>query len=144
MKLLAGRKGFIGGMGMGGPRKPISLVMGLAFLAFGVLPILHSLGRIGFTISGIPQVVLHVLSIAGAVFLIWDAISEGMSFGGFPQMVRMATFGMAIALLAIGLVPLLNGMGVIGFALPAFATIVINSLYVVTGLLLIYGGTQGF
>ena len=143
--ILSGKKGFIGGMGMGGPRKPISLVMGLVFLAFGLLPILHSLGKIGFTISGIPQIVLHILSIAGAVFLLWDAISEGMTaMMGFPQMVRMATFGMAIVLLAVGLIPLLNGMGIIEFALPSLATIVINSLYAVTGLLLLYGGTQGF
>ncbi len=142
LTILAAKKGL--GM-MGGPRKPISLLMGIIFLAFGLLPILHTLGKVGFTISGIPQAVLHVLSIAGAVFLLWDAIAEGMSaMMGFPQMIRMATFVMAIVLLAVGLIPLLNSMGVLGFSLPVLATIIINSLYVVTGLLLLYGGTQGF
>ena len=49
-----------------------------------------------------------------------------------------------LVLLAVGLIPLLNGMHVIAFSLPVLATIIINSLYVVTGLLLLYGGTQGF
>ncbi len=138
-----GKKGQ--GMMMGGPRKPISLILGLVFLAFGGLPLLHNFGVVGFTISGIPQVVLHILAVIGAVILLWDAIGEGMSMGmGISQMLRPATFVMALVLLAVGLIPLLNGMGVIGFSLPALAAVVVNVLYVVTGALLLYGGTQGF
>ncbi len=134
-----------GQMGMMGPRKPISLILGLVFLVFGGLPLLKNFGVVDFTISGIPQVVLHILAVIGAVILLWDAISEGMTaMMGFPQMIRMATFVMALVLLAVGLIPLLNGMGVIGFSLPALAAIIMNILYVVTGALLLYGGTQGF
>ncbi len=143
MKALFGKKGQM--MGMMGPRKPISLLLGIVFLAFGGLPLLHKFGVVGFTISGIPQVILHILSVVGAVILLWDAISEGMTaMMGLPQMIRMATFVMALVLLAIGLIPLLNSMNVIGFSLPALAAIVVNVLYVVTGALLLYGGTQGF
>lgn len=137
--LLSGNKGQ-----MMGPRKPISLILGLVFLAFGGLPLLHNFGVVGFTISGIPQVVLHILAVIGAVILLWDAISENMAMMGFAQMARMATFVVALVLLAIGLIPLLHSMGTIGFTLPVLAETIINVLYVVTGSLLIYGGTQGF
>ncbi|MBI2549877.1 hypothetical protein HYV83_01710 [Candidatus Woesearchaeota archaeon] len=143
MKALFGKKGQM--MGMMGPRKPISLVLGLVFLAFGLIPLLNSMKVIGFSIPTLPNIVLQVLGIIGAVILLWDAISEGMTaMMGFPQMIRMATFVMALLLLAIGLIPLLNSMNVIGFGLPALAAVIVDVLYVVTGALLLYGGTQGF
>ncbi len=142
VKFLSGRKGQ--GMGMMGPRKPISLLMGIAFLALGGIPLLNSLKVISFTIPVLPQTVLYVLSSIGALILLWDAISENMAMMGFAQMVRMATFVMAIVLLAIGFIPLLHSMGAIGFTLPTLAGTIVNVLYVVTGGLLIYGGTQGF
>ena len=129
---------------MGGPRKPISLIMGLVFLAFGGIPLLNSMKVVGFTMPVLSQTILYALSVVGAVFLLWNAISEGMAMMGFPQMLRMATFVMALVLLAVGLIPLLHSMGTIGFTLPELAAIVVNTLYIVTGFLLIYGGTQGF
>ena len=141
-EVFLGKKGQ--GMMMGGPRKPISLILGLVFLAFGGIPLLNSLKVIGFTIPVLPQTILYVLSIIGAVFLLWDAISEGMAMMGLPQMIRMATFVMALVLLAIGLIPLLHSIGTIGFTLPQLAAVIVNVLYVVTGGLLLYGGTQGF
>ena len=129
---------------MMGPRKPISLIMGLVFLAFGGIPLLNSMKVVGFTIPVLPQTILYVLSAVGAVFLLWNAISEGMAMMGLPQMIRMTIFVMALVLLAVGLIPLLHSMGTIGFTLPELAAIVVDTLYVVTGFLLIYGGTQGF
>lgn len=149
--MITGLSGVVGaffgkkGQMMGGPRKPISLVLGLVFLAFGLIPLLNQFGIIGFAIPPLPKIILYVLSVVGAVILLWDAISEGMTaMMGFPQMIRMATFVMAVVLLAIGLIPLLNSFGVIGFSLPTLAAIIVNVLYVVTGALLLYGGTQGF
>ncbi|HLD97539.1 MAG TPA: hypothetical protein VI934_04300 [Candidatus Nanoarchaeia archaeon] len=138
LKFFSGRKGQMG------PRKPISLLLGIAFLAIGGIPLLKSMNVIDFTIPPLPQTVFHVLGIIGAVILLWDAISENMAMMGFAQMVRMATFVMAIVLLAVGLVPLLHSMGTIGFTLPTLAGTIVNVLYIVTGGLLIYGGTQGF
>lgn len=129
---------------MGGPRKPVSFIMGLVFLAFGGIPLLHSMKVISFTIPVLPQTILYVLSVIGAVFLLWDAISENMAMMGGEQMLRTATFVMALVLLAIGLVPLLHSFGTISFTLPELAAVVVNTLYIVTGFLLIYGGTQGF
>ncbi|MBI2143904.1 hypothetical protein HYU17_02005 [Candidatus Woesearchaeota archaeon] len=133
------------GMGMMGPRKPVSLILGLVFLAFGIIPLLNQFKVIGFSIPALPNIVLHVISIIGAVILLWDAISEG-SMGmamGIGAMLTPATFIMALALLAIGLIPLLNSLGVIGFNIPQLAQIIMNVLYVATGGLLLYGGTQG-
>ena len=147
VKVFFGKKGQFGmGMGMMGPRKPISLVLGLVFLAFGVIPLLNQFGVIGFSIPQLPKVILYIISLVGAVFLLWDAIGEGqMGMGmGMSQMLTPATFIMALVLLAIGLIPLLNSFGVIGFNLPEFAAIIMNILYVVTGALVLYGGTQGF
>lgn len=129
---------------MGGPRKPISLLTGLVFLAFGGIPLLHSMKVISFTIPVLPQTILYVLSVIGAVFLLWDAISENMAMMGGEQMLRTATFVMALVLLAVGLIPLLHSFGTISFTLPELAAVVVNTLYLVTGFLLIYGGTQGF
>ncbi len=130
-------------MGMMGPRKPISFILGLVFLAFGLIPLLKQMGTIGFTIPNLGNTVLHVVSIFGAIFLLWDAIAENMGMMGFPQMLRMATFIMALALLAIGLIPILYSMKAIGFTIPPLAETVMNVLYVITGVLLFYGGTQG-
>ena len=52
MQLLSGKTGQ--GMMMGGPRKPISLIMGLVFLAFGGIPLLNQFGLVGFTIPVLP------------------------------------------------------------------------------------------
>ena len=142
LNVLAGKRGMMGAMG--GPRKPISLVLGLAFLAFGIIPLLNHLGKISFSLPPIPQAVLYVLSVVGAVFLLWDAVSENTAMMGFPQMLRMATFVMALVLLAVGLVPLLHSIGKIAFDLPPIIGIIADVLYIATGGLLMYGGTQGF
>jgi uncharacterized membrane protein len=147
MKMSLGKKG-IGGLGGGvggggGPRKPISLLLGLAFLALGIVPLLNHFGVLEFEIPFIGETIIHVLSIIGAVFLLLDGMSEGMAFGGMQQQLKTATFIVAIVLLAVGLVPLLNTFGVIGFGLPAFVGSLVNVLFVLTGVLLLYGGTQG-
>jgi len=142
MKLLLGKKG-IGG-GMGGPRKPISLVLGAIFLIIGIVPLLNSFGVIGFNIPLVPTgIILWVLALIGGVVLLWDGIGENMSMMGMAQQIRMATFVVALALLAIGAIPILNSLGVIGFSLPEMADAIVNVLFIIVGGLLVYGGTQG-
>ena len=142
MRLLYSSKGQ---MGMMGPRKPISLVLGLAFLAIGGIPLLNQMHVISFTIPPLPAIILQILGIIGAVILLWDAMAEGMTaMMGFPQMVRITTFVVAVAIGAIGLIPVLHSIGTISFQLPELAEIILNVLYILTGFLLLYGGTQGF
>lgn len=133
-----------GQMMMGGPRKPISLLLGIAFLILGVIPLLNSMGLIGLNVPTPVGMILWVLSIIAGIFLLWDALSENMSMMGLGQQIRMITFIAAPIVLAIGVIPILNGLGVVGFALPAFGETIIQVLFIIIGVLLLYGGTQGF
>ena len=132
-------------MGMMGPRKPISLVLGVAFLAIGGIPLLNQMHAISFSIPALPAIILQILGIIGAILLLWDAMAEGMTaMMGFPQMVRMTTFVVAVVIGAIGLIPVLHSIRMIGFGLPPLGEAILNVLYILTGFLLVYGGTQGF
>jgi|SRR3989338_3595772 len=146
MKLLIGKKALFGpGGGMGGPRQPISLLLGLIFLAFGVIPMLNSFGVIGFTIPIVPTgILLWAIALVGGVVLLWDALSEKMAVAGIgiESQMRMANIIVALVLLAIGIIPILNNFGVIGFNLPEFADIIRHSLFIIVGVLLLYGGTK--
>jgi hypothetical protein len=131
-------------MGMMGPRKPISLLLGLAFIVLGLLPLLNQFGVVGFSLPVLPAVVIYVLAIIGALFLFWDAISEQMSaIMGITQQVMFATFIVGLIALAFGLIPLLYSFGVIGFSLPTLGETIINILFTAVGTLLLFGGTQG-
>jgi len=107
MKLLIGKKALFGpGGGMGGPRQPISLLLGLIFLAFGVIPMLNSFGVIGFTIPIVPTgILLWAIALVGGVVLLWDALSEKMAVAGIgiESQMRMANIIVALVLLAIGI-----------------------------------------
>jgi hypothetical protein len=132
------KKAMMGGVG-GGPRKPISLILGIVFLALGIVPLVHPFG---LSLPVAPEgIVLWIVATVGGLILLWDAMSMGMGMG-LAQQIRMPSIVGGLVLLAVGLIPLLNGMGVIGFGLPAFAEIVIQILFAVDGLLLLFGGMQ--
>lgn len=127
------------------PRKSISMLLGAVFLVLGLLPILNSFGILGFVLPPIPAIVLRILAIIGGLFLIYDGISEGqMAAFGFAQYMMFASYLFGIAILLLGLIPLLNSMGTIAFTLPLFGQTILDWLYLAVGLLLLYGGTQGF
>jgi hypothetical protein len=132
-----------GQMMMGG-RKMFSLGLGVVMLLLGILPLLFQFGVIKFQIPGIPLMILYVLAIIGGVLLFWDGISEGMGAMGVMQMVMFASYALAIASLAIGIVPILNGIGITSIPFGFFGATIVYSLFVIDGLLLLIGGTQGF
>ncbi len=145
MRLFNSRLAFFGGGGMGGPRKPLSMISGLVFLALGLIPLLNKFGVIGFSLPLLPVgIFLWILATAGGIILLWDAIGENMAIMGMQQQMRVATLVVGLAMLAIGIIPILNSFGVIGFSIPPVADMIKNSLFVVVGALLLYGGTQGF
>jgi hypothetical protein len=131
-------------MGMMGPRKIGSLVLGFLMLALGVIPLLHNMNVIGFTIPGLPEMVLWVLALVAGILLFWDGFSEAMGAFGMMQMVMFASYALAIASLALGIVPILYNMQVISFSFGTVGTAIIHMLFTIDGLLLIIGGTQGF
>lgn len=146
MKLFSSRQAFFGaGMGMGGPRKPLSLISGFLFLALGLIPLLKSWGVIGFNLPVSPVgIFLWILATVAGIILLWDAIGENMAVMGMQQQVRIATLIIGLAMLAIGLIPILHSFGAIGFNIPPIADTIKNILFAIVGFLLIYGGTQGF
>lgn len=132
------------GMMMGGPRKPLSLISGFVFLALGLIPLLNSWGVIGFSFSLPLGIIFWIVALVGGIILLWDAIGENMAVMGMQQQVRIATAIVGLVMLAIGLIPILNGMGAIAFNIPPMAEMIKNILFTVVGALLLYGGTQGF
>ncbi|MBI2664327.1 hypothetical protein HYX10_03225 [Candidatus Woesearchaeota archaeon] len=142
MHLFTGKKG-IGG-GVGGPRQPVSGILGLIFLALGLIPLLHSLGVIDFTIPLVPTgLILWVLAAIGGLVLLWDALSENMPTGIESQL-KMASLIGGLLLLAIGVIPILNNFGVIGLTIPNIGETIINGLFVLVGVLLLYGAAKQF
>ncbi len=123
------------------PRKIISWVLGLLMLALGGVPLLNSMKVISFAWPTIPNIILWIFALAGGVFLLIDAIKEGMSM---YRGVMMPTLIVGLVVLALGLIPLLNSMGVIAFNIPQMVGIVMDIIYVVAGILLIIGGVVGF
>lgn len=130
---------------MGGPRKPLSLISGFVFLALGLIPLLNQFGVIGFNLPLSPVgIFLWIIATAGGIILLWDALGENMAMMGLQQQIRIATLVIGLAMLAMGIIPILNSVGVIGFNIPPIADTIKNVLFVVVGSLLLYGGTQGF
>ena len=133
------------GQGMMGSRKMISFGLGFIMLILGAIPLFYTFGFIGFTIPTIPMMVLYVLAVIGGILLFWDGLSESQGMG-MARMVMFASYALALASLAMGIVPLLGpeGAGVISFSFGEIATVIIYILFMLDGLLLIFGGTQGF
>ncbi len=146
MKLFDSRMAFFGpGAGMGGPRKPLSVISGFVFLALGLIPLLNKFGVIGFNLPLSPVgMFLWIIALAGGIILLWDAIGENMAMMGFAQQARVATLIVGLTMLAMGAIPILHSMNVIGFDIPQMADTIKNVLFVVVGSLMLYGGTQGF
>ncbi len=127
------------------PRKIISMLLGAVFIALGLIPILKSFGVIGFLLPPIPEMLIRILAVGGGILLIFDAISEGpMAAYGMAQYAMFASYIVGIGILLLGLIPLLNTMGVVGFTLPALGQMILDWLYLIVGVMLLYGGTQGY
>ncbi|MAG15844.1 hypothetical protein CMO88_02180 [Candidatus Woesearchaeota archaeon] len=145
MNLLLSKKAIFGpGGGVGGPRQPISGVLGLLFLALGIIPLLNTFGVIPFNIPPVPHgIILWVLAVVGGAVLLWDALIENMPTGIEGQL-RMASLIGGLILLVIGIIPILNHFGILGFGLPSFIDMIKNVLFTIAGVLLLYGAAKQF
>ncbi len=125
------------------PRKSISLILGFLLLILGILPVLKQFKVIGFSLpSNLPAltIFISILLIAGAIFLVYDGYDASM---GMPGMFMFISVIIALVALAVGLIPLLFQLKVIGFNLPASLNIAIPWVYLVSGFFLIIGGFIG-
>ena len=136
-----------------GMRRIMSLLLAFIFLELGLPPLLNRFdigGSVGdiisllyFEIPSTFHLALWILATIGGVALLWNAMIEKMPTG-VESHLRMASLVGALALLTVGLIPILNGFGVIPFGLPAFAEIIQQVLFTVVSFLLLYGATKRF
>lgn len=126
------------GMMMGGGRKIFTAILGLVFLALGIIPLLNEFGIISFNLPTIPKIIFWVLALLGAVVLIIDGFKEEREFGA-AKTVGIISIVLALVLVVFGL----GSFGVLPFAIPEFGMIVINILFVVAGIFLILGAFFG-
>jgi hypothetical protein len=120
----------------GGARKPVGIILGLIFMAFGILPLLKTYNIISFSLPGFPQLVLWVLGVVGGILMLYDAIKEGQEM---HKKLMIPTLVLALILLAFSIVPILNMFNVVSFALPVLGATIIEVLFALSGLLLIIG-----
>ena len=137
---MLGKKGI--GMGSSG-RQGISLVLGFTMLFLGAVPLLFKFGVIPFDIPPLPGLVISVLATAGGLVLLWDALIENMPTG-IESQIRIASLVLGLAVLVVGLIPLLHAGGWIEFEIPEFADNVIHGVFVIVGVLLVYGASKQF
>jgi hypothetical protein len=124
-------------------RKIASYGLGFIMLVMGIIPMLYMFNVIGFTIPGLPMMVMYVLAVVAGILLFWDALGENMGMG-MTQTIMFASYALAVASLAIGIVPILGMLGIIQFTFGFIGSTIIYVLFAIDGLLLIYGGSQGF
>ncbi len=117
------------------PKYWVSLISGLIVIALGGIPLLNSWGLLGFSLPiviGSP-ILLWVVAVVGAYLLIDTFLSE-------DDTIMWISAGVAFVILAIAIIQILNGMGIIGFGIPFITQTVLNVLFVIEGIGLLVAG----
>lgn len=119
------------------PRDTISFFIGLLLAAFGILPLLFQWGVVKFQIPLIGNLAVTVLvwivAVAGLYVLI-DGFIEPPAHALHWMLILV---GLVLAI--IGLIPILNGFGIVPFTLP-FNDMIYRIIITLEGLLLMIGG----
>lgn len=115
------------------PKNWSALLIGIILMALGLIPLLNKWGVIGFNLPGFllgifSNIALYILA-AGGLYLLIDSFME-------DDTTRVISIGVALAIIAIGLIPLLNSFGVIGFTIPFLSPTLYQILFVLEGLFL--------
>ncbi len=122
-------------MALDQPKGWISLILGLALLVLGVLPILEKLGILGanpiaFVTDTLTINILQYIVAAAGLVLIIDAFMEMDSL-------RIWTLIVGLVVLALGLIPVLSSFGVIGFTIPFLTALIYQIIFILEGILLV-------
>src|SRR3989344_1939568 len=99
------------------PRDTVSFFIGLVLAAFGIIPLLNSLGVVGWNLPGVllnlpVSVLIWVIAVAGLYIVIDGFIEPPM------HMFHWLLIAGGLVLLVIGLIPILFSFGTIGFTVP--------------------------
>ncbi len=117
-------------------RKAFSVILGLVFLALGLIPLLNYFKVISFSLPTVPLIILSILALAGAVMLVIDGFKEeSQGFTGANKAIGIISIIVALILIVWGL----NYFGILPFSLPSIAQLIIDILFTLAGLLLIIG-----
>jgi len=116
----------------------VSFVLGLVLLVLGGIPLLNGFGILPFGLPGfltgiIASVFLYLCALGG-IWLLIDAWFEDAS-----DMMRWSSVIVGLIVLVLGVVPLLNQFGVIGFSIPGLSMTIYNAIFLVEGVLLVIG-----
>ncbi len=116
------------------PKNWVAVIIGLLLLALGLIPLLNNFGVIGFGLPGFLNGIVSKIGLwivaAGGLFLLIDSFLEDHSM-------RMISIVVALLILAVGIIPLLNSFGIIGFTIPFLSVNVYNIIFVIEGLFLL-------
>ncbi|MBW3011158.1 hypothetical protein KY326_02995 [Candidatus Woesearchaeota archaeon] len=115
-----------------GLRSWASMLLGAALVAIGLIPLLFSIGRIGFTIPSLPAFAFRIILIIAGVLLLWDATHEVYQQSAWMWLSVAA----GIPILILGLIPVLNQYGTIGFNLEFISITILNILTIFAGIVL--------
>ena len=114
----------------------ISLPVGIILLVMGIIPLLQSLGVIGFGLpgflAGAVGTFIPFIIAAAALFLIIDSFLEDISSG-----IGLTTAIVGLIILVLGVIVALNSLGVIGFSIPFLSMLIYNIIFIILGILAI-------
>ncbi|MCK4670369.1 MAG: hypothetical protein KAT43_04130 [Nanoarchaeota archaeon] len=115
-----------------GIRSWASMLLGAALVAIGLIPLLFSLGSIGFTIPGIPAFIFRIILIVAGILLLWDATHEIYQQSAWMWL----SIAAGVPILILGLIPILNMYGIIGFNIEFVGGIILHILTIFAGVVL--------
>lgn len=115
-----------------GLRSWASMLLGAGLVAIGIIPMLYSIGRVSFTIPDVPAFAFRIIMIIAGVLLLWDATHEIYQQSAWMWL----SIAAGIPILILGLIPVLNQYGVIGFNLEFISGIILNILTIFAGIVL--------
>jgi len=129
------RKGFFMSL-----RDWISFFIGIILFSIGLIPLLASMkviswGLPGFMTSMIGSIFFWIIALGG-IYIFIDGIIEPKA-----EFLHLTLLGIGILFVAVGLIPILNKFGTIGFSIPFLANMVVyNIIIVIEGLMLMTAG----
>ena len=133
--LLKSKKGFFMSL-----RDWLSFFIGLVLFSIGLIPLLASMkvitwGLPGFMTSLIGSIFFWIIAIGG-IYIFIDGIIEPKA-----EFLHLTLLAVGLVFVAVGLLPILNNAGIVGFSIPFLANMVVyNIIIVIEGLMLMTAG----
>ncbi|MBW2987456.1 hypothetical protein KY336_02790 [Candidatus Woesearchaeota archaeon] len=115
-----------------GIRSWISMILGVLLVAIALVPMLNSMGIIGWNIPAVPAFAFRIILIIAGIFLLWDATHEVYQQSAWMWLSIVA----GIPIFALGLIPVLNQYGIIGWNIEFIGGTILNALTAFAGIVL--------